>query len=103
MAEGLFRRPMATPLTANIALMASLASLGLGLILAAVGALSARRLGSGKLAWVSTGFLLLSAQGGVFAWRLWTDPIPAADNVFIPSLLGLASMAALYVAVYRRP
>ncbi|MBW3584051.1 MAG: hypothetical protein KY455_13250 [Euryarchaeota archaeon] len=94
---------MATALEANLALFAGLVSLGFGIILAAIGFLTARRIGTGKLVWVSIGFLLLAAQGGHFAWRVHRDPVTSPDAVLVPALLGLLSLVALYIAVYRRP
>lgn len=93
---------MATALEANVALFAGLVSLGFGVILAGIGLLTARRVGTGKLVWVSIGFALLAAQGGHFAWRVHREPIVAADSTLVPALLGLASLVALYIAVYRR-
>lgn len=93
---------MATDLVANIAILAALASLGFGLLLTVIGLLSAQRLGSSKLGWVSSGFFLLGLQGGTFALRISSDPF-TADQVLIPALLGLLALFALYVAVYRRP
>ena len=87
---------------ANVALFAGLVSLGFGVILAGIGLVTARRVGTAKLVWVSIGFTLLAAQGGLFAWRVHNEPIEAADAALIPALLGLASLVALYIAVYRR-
>lgn len=95
-------RLMAGALEANMAVLAGLASLGFGVVLAVVGAVSAQRLDSSKLAWVSAGFLFLGAQGGYFAWRVWHDR-SGADDVLVPALLGVIALFTLYVAVYRRP
>ena len=89
-------------LTANLAILAGLASLGFGGILALVGAASARRVDSSKLAWVSAGFFILGVQGGYFAWRVWQDRLGAADDVLVPAFLGVIALFTLYVAVYRR-
>lgn len=93
---------MATGLVANVAILAALASLGFGLLLTIIGLLSAQRIKSSKLNWVSAGFFLLAMQGGLFALRIRDDPF-VADEVLIPSLLGLFALFTLYVAVYRRP
>lgn len=94
---------MATDLIANVAILASLASLGFGLLLTVIGLLSAQRIGSSKLGWVSAGFFLLGLQGGTFALRINNDPLEAAEQLIVPSFLGLFALFALYVAVYRRP
>lgn len=87
---------------ANLAILAGLVALGFGGILALVGAASARRVGSSKLAWVSAGFLILGVQGGYFAWRVWRERVGAVDDVLVPALLGVVALFTLYVAVYRR-
>lgn len=93
---------MATGLLANVAILAALASLGFGLLLTVIGLLSAQRIKSSKLNWVSAGFFLLAMQGGLFAFRINDDP-GSAEQVLIPSVLGLGALFVLYVAVYRRP
>lgn len=92
---------MVTALEANLAVLAALASLGFGWILAVLGLVSARRLESKKLLWVSIGFFLLGLQGGLFAFRVARDPTSAGE-ILVPAFLGLAALAALYYAVYRR-
>lgn len=102
MPNGRFRWLMAATLEANLAILAGLSSLGFGIILAVVGGLAAKRVGSSKLGWVSAGFLLLALQGGYFAWRVVQDRFGAGD-LLVPSYLGLFALLLLYVAVYRRP
>ena len=92
---------MATALEANLGILAALASLGFGIVLSVIGLLSAQRLGSSKLVWVSGGFFLLGLQGGLFALRIARDSI-GSDDTIIPAFLGLAALVALYIAVYRR-
>lgn len=92
---------MATGLLANLAILAALASLGFGLLLTTIGLLSAQRVDSSKLNWVSAGFFILAMQGGFFALRVHDNPY-GAESVLLPALLGLAALFALYVAVYRR-
>ncbi len=92
---------MATALEANFAVLAALASLGFGWILAVLGIISARRVESKKLSWVSAGFFLLGLQGGIFALRVTRDP-DAAGEILVPAFVGLAALVTLYYAVYRR-
>lgn len=92
---------MAISLEANLAVLAALASLGFGWILAVLGIVSARRLESKKLAWVSIGFFLLGLQGGLFAFQVTMDPT-ASRGILLPALLGFAALLALYYAVYRK-
>jgi hypothetical protein len=87
--------------TANLTVLAGLASLGLGLLLAIVGTISARRTQSGKLSWVSAGFFLLAIQGGLFALGV-VRQVEASGHLVYPAILGLLALLALYVAVYRR-
>lgn len=93
---------MATGLVENVAILAALASLGFGLLLTVIGLLSAQRMRSSKLGWVSAGFFVLGLQGGTFALRVNREPAVAGEIV-LPAFLGLLALFALYVAVYRRP
>jgi hypothetical protein len=88
-------------LEANLTVFAGLATLGLGIILAVVGAISARRMGSKKIAWVAAGFFLLGLQGGLFALGVRRNPVFSLEVLF-PALVGLAALLTFYVAVYRR-
>jgi hypothetical protein len=92
---------MATALEANLAVLAALASLGFGWILAALGLISSRRLESKKLLWVSIGFFLLGLQGGYFFYRVAQETATASD-LLVPAFIGLAALITLYYAVYRR-
>lgn len=94
---------MPAGLEANVAILAGLTSAGVGLVLAAVGALSARRIGTAKLGWVAAGFLALALQGAWFAYRVWQEPLVATHTALIPAVLGGLTVAVLYVAIYRRP
>lgn len=88
-------------LEANLAVLASVASLGFGWILAVLGMVSAQRLQSKKLLWVSAGFFLIGLQGGLFALRVARDPTSASE-ILIPATIGLIALIVFYYAIYRR-
>ncbi len=88
-------------LEANLAVLAAVASLGFGWILAVLGLVSSQRLKSKKLMWVSGGFFLIGLQGGLFALRVARDP-RSASEILVPATIGLVALLVFYYAIYRR-
>ncbi|MGB0652437.1 MAG: hypothetical protein ACPGQL_04485 [Thermoplasmatota archaeon] len=85
---------------ANLSVAAAVLLAGLSLLLAVVGFLAYRRVGHGRLGLVSLAFFLFFVQGvlaTVDAVQDRADPsLPA------PTLLGLATVTVLYLAVLKR-
>lgn len=91
---------------ANLAVGASIMATGLGILLAFVASLSARRMGAGRLWWVSVAFVVLAVQGGyltVLSYAKRSDIAQGMAGEFpVLALLSVATAVALYLAVLKR-
>ncbi len=85
---------------ANIAVGAGVLLAGLSLLLASVGLLAYRRLGHTRLLWISLAFLGFLVQGILFT----VEAVQNRGDQGWPTmtLLNLAIVGALYIAVLRR-
>lgn len=88
-------------LSANVAVFAALASLGLALLLLFASALAYSRMRSPKLGFTSLAFLALAGEGGYLAWLTWRAEVPQTELLSL-SLLTLVALVFLYFAVVKR-
>ncbi|MHB8634252.1 MAG: hypothetical protein ACYDBQ_09875 [Thermoplasmatota archaeon] len=91
---------------ANAAVGAGVLLAGVALILAVVGVLSWRRIGHGRLLWVSLAFVGFVAEGCYLAYASYVDRAaiaasPSLQPLLLPAL-NVAIVLCLYVAVLRR-
>lgn len=92
-------------LLANLAVAVALLLLGLSLLLAAVGLMTWRRVGHGKLGWVTLAFALFAAQGAYLtrdAYQRRGDLAQGWDVLPYFASVNLLIVLALYLAVLKR-
>lgn len=86
---------------ANLAVGASVLLAGISLILAATGTVAYKRLQHPRLLWVAVAFALFAVEGAYLAWTSYQARADITTWPVLP-LLGLAIVAALYLAVLKR-
>lgn len=92
-------------LQANLAVAVALLLLGLSLLLAFVGLLTWRRLGHGKLGWVTLAFALFAGQGAYLLRDAYIRRAELAQEWDVLPYLALTNLLivlALYLAVLKR-
>jgi hypothetical protein len=93
-------------LAANLAVGAAVVLGGPAPALAVVGLLSAKRLRSGRLAWVGLAFLAFAAQGAALAWAAYERRGDIASggssDLLLLSVWNLVIVVLLYFAVLKR-
>ncbi len=90
---------------ANLAVLVAVLLCGLSLLLAAIGTLTWRRVGSGKLGWVAAAFALFALEGGFLIRDFVQRRLELSQSWDALPWLALGNLAivfALYMAVLKR-
>ncbi len=90
---------------ANLAVLVAVLLCGLSLLLAGVGVLTWRRVGSPKLGWVAGAFALFAVEGGFLVRDFYVRRLELAQQWDALPWLAVGNLAivfALYMAVLKR-